>query len=147
MLQIGFRMGTAGLLLTAMLGVSQFGCANQTRTKTILQEGDVALGTADNGRTVRVRNGQLILVNLPENPTSGRTWQLVREPDQTVVIPDGERLDANHQSVADDSLVQTQELRFKATGPGETILSLAYVRPGMGLYVSDDRWMIRIEVD
>lgn len=146
MSQHACRIGVLGFLLGALSMGLPWGCASSPR-QTVLQAGDVALGAIDNGRTVSVRQGQLILVNLPENPTSGRTWQLVREPDQLVVMPDGERLDANHQSVADDSLVKTQELRFQATGPGETILSLAYVRPGTGLHVSDDRWMIRVEVD
>jgi len=42
--------------------------------------------------------------------------------------------------------VGTQVLRFEAVGEGETILSLALVRPGTGLSTADERWMGQIRV-
>jgi predicted secreted protein len=135
-----------GILFVAIC-LSLASCAGNTRSSSGLREGDISLGTVDNGKVVRARVGQLLLVRLPENPSSGRTWQLVRQTDQLVVMPDGERLERDRKTMAENSLVQTQELRFKATGPGETILSMAYVRPGTGLNASDDRWMVQIIVE
>ena len=71
---------------------------------------------------------------------------MVRPPDQAVLMPDGNRYDQTEAEKAAGDLVGMQQLRFKAVGPGEAILSLAMVRPGTGLAPSDERWMGQIIV-
>ncbi len=100
----------------------------------------------DAGTVVELKVGQILLVELPESPSSGRVWQLVRRPDQLVLMPDGNKFDQTEAQKAREDLVGTQILRFEAVGDGDTILSLALVRPGTGLSTADERWMGQVRV-
>ena len=107
---------------------------------------EIVVGLSEAGGVIELSVGQLLLVELPESPTSRRLWQMVRPPDQAVLMPDGNRYDQTEAEKAAGDLVGMQQLRFKAVGPGEAILSLAMVRPGTGLAPSDERWMGQIIV-
>jgi hypothetical protein len=71
---------------------------------------------------------------------------MLRPPVGTVLMPDGNRYEQTDEQKARQDLIGMQQLRFAAVGPGETILSLALVRPGTGLSSSDERWMGQIIV-
>lgn len=106
----------------------------------------VSVGAADAGREIELKVGQLLLVQLPASSTSGRTWQMLREPAQLVLMPDEKRFDQTPEERAQHESVGLEQLRFRAVGPGETIVSLAMVRPGAGLAASDERWMLQVIV-
>ena len=132
------------VLVVGLLGIS--GCASDQPIKRGSNPNEIFVGPADAGRVIELRVGQYLMVDLPEAVSSGRVWQLLRRPDGMVLVPDGNRLDQTEAERAVGDLVSTQVLRFKAVGPGQTILSLAHVRPNTGLSTADDRWMGQIIV-
>jgi len=131
------------LAIAAGLGVS--GCGGN-RTSRPGAGQDVLAGLAEAGGVIELKVGQILLVELPESPTSGRVWQMLRRPDATVLMPDGNRYEQTPEQKARRDMIGMQQLRFEAVGQGETILSLALVRPGTGLASSDERWMGQISV-
>ncbi len=131
---------------TALLLAGLAACGSQPKTRIPGNPNEVTVGPAEAGQVIELKVGQLLFVDLPENPSSGRVWQMVRRPDGLVLMPDGNRLDRTEAERAQEDLVATQVLRFKAVGPGETLLSLALVRPNTGLSSADERWMSQIIV-
>ena len=80
----------------------------------------------DNGRTVDL-NGQVLVLNLESNPSTGYGWQvqgpgsgLLRQLDAADWLP---------KTASKLGGAGTQVLRFAATGRGQATLSLVYVRP------------------
>ena len=107
----------------------------------------VPVGVSSNGSHVSLDLGQVLYVELPENPSRGLTWQLASPMDQTVMMPDGQRFFAEStQQQSEGSLVGTQQLRFAATGVGETVIDLALVRPGAGMGSAAERWIVQVIV-
>jgi len=138
-----------GLLISMLYGSCLVACSSGSgRSGTSRHRGgnEVVVGLAEGGGVIELSIGQLLLVELPESPSSGRVWQMVRRPDPAVLMADGNRYEQTEAEKAAGDLVGTQQLRFKAVGPGEAILSLAMVRPGAGLAPSDERWMGQIIV-
>jgi predicted secreted protein len=135
----------AALILAIVSGFGVSGCAS-TRTSRPAAGQDVLVGLAEAGEVIELRVGQILLVELPESPTAGRAWQMLRRPEASVLMPDGNRYEQTDEQKARDDSIGMQQLRFEAVGPGETILSLALVRPGTGLASSDERWMGQITV-
>ncbi|MCH2136538.1 MAG: protease inhibitor I42 family protein [Phycisphaerales bacterium] len=111
-----------------------------------LPANSVAVTATSNGSHVSLDVGQVLVVELPENPSRGHTWQLAAPMDQTVVMPDGQRFVESSQQQADGSLVGTQQLRFAAVGPGESVIDLALVRPGAGIASAVERWIVQVIV-
>ena len=137
-----------GMLLLGMLSL---GCASSKdgrsgSGRTASSDDELRVGLAEAGSVIEMRIGQMLLVELPESPSSGRVWQLVRRPDQMVIMPDGNRFEQSDEQKARKDLIGMQQLRFEAVGMGEAILTLALVRPGTGVSTSDDRWMGQIRV-
>jgi predicted secreted protein len=139
----------APILLAAIIGGSCLvACSSNTGRSARGQRSgnELVVGLAEAGGVLELGVGQMLLVELPEAPSSGRVWQMVRRPDPAVLMPDGNRYEQTEAEKAAGDLVGLQQLRFKAVGPGEAILSLALVRPGTGLASSDERWMGQIVV-
>jgi predicted secreted protein len=122
------------------------GCTSTTSTKRQPSSNEVTVGLLEASGVIELKVGQILVVELPESPTSGRVWQMLRPPVGTVLMPDGNRYEQTDEQKARQDLIGMQQLRFAAVGPGETILSLALVRPGTGLSSSDERWMGQIIV-
>jgi predicted secreted protein len=106
----------------------------------------VGVGTSSNGGHVSLDVGQVLYVELPENPSRGLTWQLASPLDQMVMMPDGQRFIESNKQQSEGSLVGTQQLRFAATGVGETVVHLELVRPGAGTGSSAERWIVQVIV-
>lgn len=85
----------------------------------------VNVGPAANGSQRRLHPGDVLVVRLPSNPSTGYSWK-VRSGTRTVLVvasrtylpPKDERLGAPGKAV----------LRFRAVTAGKTVLRLAYVR-------------------
>ena len=134
-----------------LLGMLSLGCASSKdgrsgSGRTASSDDELRVGLAEAGSVIEMRIGQMLLVELPESPSSGRVWQLVRRPDQMVIMPDGNRFEQSDEQKARKDLIGMQQLRFEAVGMGEAIVTLALVRPGTGVSTSDDRWMGQIRV-
>ncbi|MDP7520324.1 MAG: protease inhibitor I42 family protein [Phycisphaerales bacterium] len=134
------------LVLAIGMGLGLQACEAGNRTSRSSNENEVIAGLAQAGSAIELRVGQILLVELPESPTPGRVWQMLRRPDGAVLMPDGNRYEQTPEQEARQDLVGMQQLRFEAVAPGETLLSLALVRPGTGLSSSDERWMGQIIV-
>jgi predicted secreted protein len=132
----------ASCLLMAIIG----GCASAQPAKRKASSNEVIVSLLEAGGVIELKVGQILVVELPESPSSGRVWQMLRRPVGTVLMPDGNRYEQTDAQKARQDLIGMQYLRFEAVGPGETILSLALVRPGTGLSSSDERWMGQIIV-
>ena len=140
-------MGVVTALLLAIgAGLGLQSCSTGGSTRGASTGNEVVAGLAEAGGVIELRVGQILMVELPDSPTSGRVWQMLRRPDGTVLMPDGNRYEQTPEQKARQDLIGMQQLRFEAVGSGETLLSLALVRPGTGLSSSDERWMGQILV-
>jgi len=88
---------------------------------------EIVVGAADDGREIELSEGQVLVVRLEANPSTGYGWQ-VAEPGQEGILrqtgviqfePDSELLGAPG----------TQILRFEGKRDGQTTLRLQYRRP------------------
>jgi inhibitor of cysteine peptidase len=102
-----------------LLAATLSGCGSQ----------EVSLGAEDNGRQVTLEQGQTLAISLESNPTTGYGWQVL-EMDAAVLQQSG---DAEYkQSSGSEGLVGAggvETLRFEALAPGQTTLTLGYMRP------------------
>lgn len=135
LLRVGFAFALLGVLVLAA------GCASSDSAPpdadvdrggepTIVPgAADVTLGAADNGRQVELSSGQVLVVTLASNPTTGYSWE-VSEVDEAVLTQLGEA--EFRQAPAEGEPVTgaggTETFRFAAAA-GETTLTLVYHRP------------------
>jgi inhibitor of cysteine peptidase len=93
-------------------------------------EGAVVLGAEDLGRTVALSAGQVLVISLASNPTTGYSWEMA-EGDAAVVQQVGE-VEFSPSAPVGEPLVGsggTETFRFEAAGQGQTTLTLVYHRP------------------
>ena len=86
---------------------------------------EVKVTQADNGGEVTVGIGQVLVVDLEGNPSTGFTWSVADKPVFLTTIGEPE-------FKADSDLVGASgslELRFSADEPGQGTLELWYARP------------------
>ena len=85
------------------------------------------LGLADAGTLARLALGQMLILTLDANPSTGYSWEVVRL-DQKLLEQAGETtFDLAPQSMPPVAgRAGTQTLRFRATGVGDTLLKLVY---------------------
>ena len=84
------------------------------------------LTAANANQTIEVKVGDTLVVELEGNPTTGFSWEAA-ELDQAVLEQVGEP-----EYIAESDLLGAPgviSLRFKAAGPGQTLLKLVYHRP------------------
>ena len=108
-----FGLGAVTLLLA--------GCAGQ--------QPEVTAGIDQSGQPVRMQTGQVLVVSLPSNPSTGYRWE-VETIDSTVLQQMGE---AEYQILAGSATPRVgqggiETFHFEAVGPGKTPLRLFYRR-------------------
>ena len=91
---------------------------------------EVLRGESDDGSTLSLSPGQVLLVRLPSNPTTGYRWKVVAI-DEVVLKQVGEAEFTPYQTgrIPLAGAGGTELFRFRAVGPGKTTLRLEYVRP------------------
>lgn len=92
--------------------------------------GVVEVGEAENEGGVVLAEGQEMAVSLPSNPSTGYGWQ-VAEGDESILQQIGE-VEFHPPGEGDEAPLGkggVERLRFKAVGPGQACLKLAYRRP------------------
>lgn len=87
----------------------------------------IVVGPAASGSQRSIRRGDLLVVRLPSNPSTGFAWKLCAGTDR-VLVP------AGHTYVPPTGKQRlgapgTAVLRFRAAATGTTVLRLVYVRP------------------
>ena len=125
------------IALSALLVLVLAGCASAPSRPALQPESapspDTIVVEQDrNGGTVTLRTGQTLLIRLPEEPARGMTWQMQQRPDESVIMPDGQRTVRSGRQIKEGSLLSYQELRFQAQEVGETQVLLAYDQPQVG---------------
>lgn len=124
-------ISSPAILASALLIITSFvgGCS---ATPSGIPADAVVAGASENGSTVRLRSGQMLVVELQSNPATGYVWQLVREPNAQYLLVDGTKTRQSDAERANESQIETQYIRFVAQEAGETTLELNYVIPAAG---------------
>ncbi|MDD5424051.1 MAG: protease inhibitor I42 family protein [Candidatus Omnitrophica bacterium] len=79
----------------------------------------------DSGKTIEMRTGNSILIELPGNPTTGYTWE-VSSVDPSILHKLGDfKFSTNSNVIGSPGKMA---LRFRVVGEGRTTLALAYRR-------------------
>jgi inhibitor of cysteine peptidase len=95
---------------------------------TVVPGGDVILDAKDDGTGIELDAGQMLVVTLESNPTTGYRWE-VSEVDRSVLTQVGEA-EFQEAPKEDEQMVGvggTETFRF-ASAPGSTTLTLVYHR-------------------
>ena len=109
---------TKFLLISVLLSTAASACAASAV--------EHPLTAANANQTIEVNVGDTLVVELEGNPTTGFTWEAV-ELDQAVLEQVGEpEFTAQSDLLGAPGVIV---LRFKANGPGQTLLKLVYRRP------------------
>ncbi len=115
--KLAVTRATMGTLLLAVLLTAISGCSAQ---KALALEAD------DNGQEIAIQRGQVLVISLPANPSTGYTWEMV-EAEGAILRQVGEP-----EFKAQSDLVGapgTLTLRFEAAEAGQMELRLVYHRP------------------
>jgi inhibitor of cysteine peptidase len=85
----------------------------------------IVIGKAAKGKTVRIERGDVLVVRLAGNPTTGYQWK-VTQVDRRVLKPLGFRYELPPGTPPPPGAGGTYFFRFKAVGTGSTQLRLVY---------------------
>jgi inhibitor of cysteine peptidase len=116
------------LLMGMLLTLAGCGASNEVSAGAMSEE--VPLAAKDGGGQVEVNVGQVLVLTLESNPTTGYSWQVVEAGD-SVLRQTGEP-EFKAASELDPPLLGAggvEVFRFEAVGAGETRLELVYHRP------------------
>lgn len=97
-------------------------------TQTPAQD-EIHLTAADNGREIEANQGDMIVVALPANPTTGFQWDVVSEGDVLRQSGESEYIPDEPPDSLVDGAGGTAIFRFEAAGAGSAELALEYHRP------------------
>jgi inhibitor of cysteine peptidase len=91
---------------------------------------EVSLSAKDGGGQVEVDAGQILVLTLESNPTTGFSWEVVEAEDSVLrQTGDAEFKEASELDAAPLGAGGVEVFRFEAVGAGETRLELIYHRP------------------
>jgi predicted secreted protein len=106
----------------------------------------VQIGPSQNNSRVTLKPGQMLVIELERNPSTGYIWQLIAEVNQDVVLPDNTKTWQTSKQKSDEDNISEQYLRFVAQQPGETNIRLNYVQPGIGPSASAPTYTVHLVV-
>ena len=92
-----------------------------------IEQPNFELTADDNGNSEEMTAGDVFVIKLESNPTTGYIWSL-KSLDHSVVLPNGNR----YISSCDGNMVGcggVEYWQFKTVGKGETVISMEYHRP------------------
>ncbi len=91
------------------------------------QQQEVKVTIDDNGREMQLKKGQMLVVTLEGNPTTGYSWEVAGPLDEQVLRQVGEaEFKAESEALGAGGV---QILRFEAVNAGKITLKLVYHRP------------------
>ena len=89
--------------------------------------GEVRLAAADNGHTIELTTGQIVIITLEANPTTGYTWEVAEAPGGQVMRQAGEiEFESDSDAIGAGGV---QIFRFEVLNAGQTNLTPIYHRP------------------
>ncbi|MBN2542537.1 protease inhibitor I42 family protein [bacterium] len=126
--------------LTLMLSS---GCSHKASVEESAAKPNVIVNESDKGREISLSIGQVLVIQLEANPTTGYTWEF--EGDSFIL----KQLDEpKFQSETDMvGAPGVQEFSFKVTGRGQEILNLVYHRPWEKDTIPAETFFITIRVN
>jgi inhibitor of cysteine peptidase len=91
---------------------------------------EIKLDANDNGRQIELEKGQILVVTLESNPTTGYRWEVV-EPQESILQQKGEAefKQSDPRNPPPPGTGGTETFRFEAVGAGQMTLKLVYHRP------------------
>ena len=106
----------------------------------------VSLTKANNGRSIEVRQGDEIILRLPENPTAGYGWHVDRADGLSLEL--SEHTTGSEQPDPSPRLGTggVREFRFRAKEPGARRLDLKHWREWEGERSVTERFGVDIEI-
>jgi inhibitor of cysteine peptidase len=79
------------------------------------------------GRTIELTTGQVVIITLEANPTTGYTWEVVEAPSGQIMRQVGEiEFESESDAIGAGGV---QIIKFEVVNAGQTSLTLAYHRP------------------
>lgn len=84
------------------------------------------LNASDNGRTIELEKGQILVISLEANPSTGYMWE-VAEGEEHIVQQVGEAEFQQESELLGAPGIET--VRFEAMDTGQTTVELVYRRP------------------
>lgn len=121
-----------GALVVILLGMvlALAGCGPDTDLPAGVTSEDVNLSAKDGGSQVEVDVGQVLVLTLESNPTTGYSWEVV-EAEDSILLQTGE---PEFEAISESDSAPlgaggVQVFHFEAVGAGETQLELVYHRP------------------
>jgi inhibitor of cysteine peptidase len=114
----GVRRSVAIALLTVL--VLAFGCGSSKEVK---------LDADDNGSQVQLERGQILVITLESNPSTGYRWEVV-ESEESIVQQKGEAVfkSSDTRDSPPPGTGGTETFRFEARSAGDVALKLVYHR-------------------
>ena len=107
----------------------------------------VRIGPSQNNSRVSLKSGQMLVIQLERNPSTGYIWQFITPVNQSVVLPDNSMTYQTDKQKAVDDSVAEQFLRFVAQEPGETNIRLNYVQPEFGPSATAPTYTVHVVVE
>jgi inhibitor of cysteine peptidase len=90
-----------------------------------IADGTIAIGESENGKTISLVKGHILQLSLSANPSTGYSWQYIRQPDAGVLAQTSHYF----QSLGNLPGAPSMEFWiFNTAGPGSTVISLKYGR-------------------
>ena len=117
----------AGVLFTAVLlfGTVAFG----EDPKVTASEPAQKLTEDDNGKTIKVKVGDLVAISLKGNPTTGFSWRTAKLDGKAIEQIGDPKYTTNRHRPGMVGVGGTFLFKFKAAKSGKTEVNLEYVRP------------------
>ncbi len=120
------RIGSLILLVTVLALALSSSALSNSPPQQPPPPSEISLGAVDDGRQIELGEGQVLVVSLEGNPSTGYIWQVEEEAARIL------RQTGEIEFEPESNLLGTpgtQTLRFKAVEAGQTTLKLVYRRP------------------
>jgi len=121
------------------------GCVNGAKEPTgELEMSEIVIVQSDRGKTFEVRQGDLILIRLAENPTTGYRWEVDAADDQVIALQDSDYSAAPGTGIGGGG---TRTFVFEAQSPGTVQVRLKLMRKWKPEDPAIDRSEVTIRVE
>jgi inhibitor of cysteine peptidase len=104
---------------------------------------EITIVQSDVGKTFAVRRGDLIVIRLAENPTTGYRWEVDMADDRVIALQGSDYAEANGAGIGGGG---TRTFTFKAQAPGTVQVALRLRREWEPEDSAIDRFDVTIRV-
>jgi len=115
----------AGAVFTAVLALGAAAIGAEPPVPEPAQK----LTAADNGKTIKLKLGDLVTISLKGNPTTGFSWRTAKLDGKSLEQKGEPKYTTNRHQPGMVGVGGMFVFTFKAAKPGKTEVNLEYVRP------------------